>query len=330
MTRLISAFSAFALLPLLAADQAATEAGRIWRGLAMNAQANVKQSRFAEAAGSGNQALRIAKHFGSSDPRLATSYHLLGIIYREWGRCGEARNNFAHAIAIWRRQPQPTPRYIFNSITSMIGAMCECDEYDAAEKAFRAYAPELQRYTADALDESKLYSLRGVLQRGKKSYGKAESYFRQAIELMEKTPGTNAVEIALERSNLAVVFNLQHRYAESLDESERVIEVLGQAFPRHPTLVAALNNAACALADLGRKDESQRMFERALSAAQDLYGEENHVSAKIMLSYARVLRENNQLPAAEAFQKKGAEAFRRSLLRDAGTVDIEELHPPGK
>jgi tetratricopeptide (TPR) repeat protein len=89
--------------------------------------------------------------------------------------------------------------------------------------------------------------------------------------------------------------------------------------------VAAYNNAACSLADMGRLDESERMFQRALAMASDIYGEDNHVTAKIMLSYARVLREKKESPAAAELQKKGSEAFRRALNRDNGTVDAEEL-----
>ena len=195
----------------------------------------------------------------------------------------------------------------------------------AADKAFRTYASELQRYRSDSLDEAKLLSLRAVLARGRKNYGQAEALFRQTIEVMEHTPHASPVEIAVERGNLAVALDKEKRYAESLAESERAIAILEQAAPRHPSLVASLNNAACSLADLGRRDESERVFQRALAAAADLYGEDNRVTAKIMLSYARVLRENKESPAAADWQKRGVEVYRRSLMRDNGTVDMEEL-----
>jgi tetratricopeptide (TPR) repeat protein len=316
-----------AMFPLMAQDQTP---GSAWLPLARQAQAQLKEARFAEAAESAKQALQAAKHYGPSDSRVASTHHLLGLIYRDWGRCPEARTNYVHAIAIWKRQSEPNPRYLFNSITNLIGVLCECDEFEAAEKAYRTYASDLERDRSDSMDDARLLSLRAVLARVRKDYPRAETLFHQSIELMEKSPKAKPVDIEAERNNLAVIFDKEGRYAESLAASERTLAFFEQNAPRHPSLVASLNNAACSLASLGRKDESERMFERALKAAADLYGEDNRLSAKIMLSYAQVLHSNKESPAAEAWHKKGTEAFRRSLARDHGTVDVEDLKVIGK
>jgi tetratricopeptide (TPR) repeat protein len=305
----IAVTSALIVLPLRAED-AASGAKPEWKPLALHAQALLRQNKLAEAAEYGQQALSLARQFGPTDARLASTYHMLGLIYRDWGHCAESRANYAHAIAIWHRQAQPNPRYITNSVMNYLSNLCECGDFAAAQKAFHRYEAELTRYSSDPVDEARMFSLRGVLARGRKNYPQAEAYFRQAIEVME-----------------GVVLDKEGHYAEALAESEKVIAVLGEAAPHHPSLIAAYNNAACALADLGRGDESERMFQEALQAARELYGEENHVTAQIMLSYAGVLRQDKQAPAAEVMKKKGTEAFRRALLRDAGTVDVEELQP---
>ena len=323
----IPVLTALTMLPLMAGDQASTDD---WSHLALKAQEQLKQSRFAEAAESGKDALQLARQFGPADKKLASNYHLLGVIYREWGHCSEARTSYVHAIATWRRMSDPNPVYLFRSITSLISVMVECDDFAAAEKTFRVYEPQLERLRSGSLDEANLLSLRAVLARAKKNYVRSESLYHQAIELMDKTPEAKPMEIAVERSSLAVVLDKEGRHAESLAESERAIDFFERAAPQSPSLVAALNNAACALADLGRKDESARTFQRALAGAQDLYGEDSRITAKIMLSYARVLRENKQSPAAADWQKRGSEAFRRSLVRDSGTIDAEDLKTMGK
>jgi len=314
-----------ATLPSPAQDQAPADASRTWITVARQAQQQVKDNHFAEAADTAKKALQLAKRFGSSDPKLASTYHLLGIIYRDWGHCAESRSNYSHAIAIWLRQPVANPRYIFNSITSLISVMCECDEFEPAEKLYRTYRAELERYTSDSLDEAKLVSLRGVLARGRKDYAGSEALLRQAIALMEKSPLSTPLEVVVQRSSLAVLLDKQGHHAESLTESMRAIDFLERNSPRHPSLLASINNAACSLADLGRREEAERMFKRALEMGRELYGEDNRVTAKIMLSYSRVLRENNETPAAADYLKKGTEAFRRSLTRDSATVDVEEL-----
>jgi hypothetical protein len=47
--------------------------------------------------------------------------------------------------------------------------------------------------------------------------------------------------------------------------------------------------------------------------------------ARIILSYARVLRDNKEKPAAADWNRRGQEAYHRSLLRDRQTVDVSEL-----
>lgn len=301
-----------------------------WVKAAREAQAQLQAGRLDAAAAAAKQALQLAKRYGSSDARVASTYHLLGLIHREWGHCAEARSEYSHAIAIWKRQPNPNPKFLFNAMNNHIGLLNECDEFQAAEKMFRTYEPDFQRYRTDAMDDARIFSMRAMLARGRNDYAKSEEMFRESIARMEQA-GARPIEIAAERSNLAVILGKRGHHEESLRESLRAIEFFEKAAPRNPTYIAALNNAACSLASLGRREEAERMFERALTAAAELYGEEdNRVSAKIMLSYARVLRENKEAPAAEAFQKKGSEAFRRSLIRDNSIVDAEELKAVGR
>jgi tetratricopeptide (TPR) repeat protein len=322
-------------IPLLTADQTAENADATWKPLALKAQTLERDGKFAAAAESAKRALQVVKTLGPSDPRLATTHHLLGIIYRDWGHCNEARSNYSQAIRIWLLQPQPNPRFVFNSIASLVSVFCECDDFPGAAKAFHTYQAELRSNATGLLGEAKLNSLQGALARGKKEYVQAEAFYRRTIELMERAlekhePGSTPNDLAVEWSSLGVVLDKEGRYDESLAQSMRSITYFEEHMANHPNLIAALNNAACSLAGLGRKDDSERMFQRAIAASTELYGEDNHVTAKIMLSYAQVLRQNKESPAAEEWHKKGVEAFRRALARDSGTVDVADLRAPRK
>jgi tetratricopeptide (TPR) repeat protein len=323
----ILVFLAPTMLPLMAEDQALIPG---WAPLALKAQAQLWEGRFAEAAESAQTAMKLAKHSGPPDKRLASNYHLLGVVYREWGHCAESRANYLHAIAIWRKLPDANRAYAFRSITSLISVMVECDDFPAAEKMFRAYEPELERDGSAQIDRANMLSLRAAIARHKKDYQRSESLYRQSIELLEKTPEAKPIDIAVEWSSLAVVLAKEGRQVESLAESDRAIDFFERSAPRHPSLVASLNNAACTLADMGRRDESERLFRRALAGAEDLYGEDSRITAKIILSYARLLRESKEPSAAADLQKRGAEAFRHALARDNGTVDAAELKALGK
>jgi tetratricopeptide (TPR) repeat protein len=308
--------------PVLATDP---EAVKSWSVLVRQSDTLHRQGNLPEAADAAKRAVALAKSFDRADLRLATSYYMLGAVYRSWGHCGDSRSNYVHALSLFEKYPGAKPRYIFNAMVGVISEASECDDHAAAQKLYRTYGPALQRYGSGPADESKILSLQGGIARGRKHFAEAEDYFRRAIQVLEQAPGSNAADIAELRSSLAVMLSLQKRHVESLAESERSIALLENFNPRYITLPAALNNAACTLVELGRRDEAERTYQRALTLARDLYGEENRNTAKIMMNYAVLLRDNRETPAADALEKKGVDAYRRSLLQDSQTIDVEQL-----
>lgn len=298
-----------------------------WSAAIRQVQRQLAEKHPAEAVQSSKQALRIAKRFGPSDNRVAASYFQIGNIYRDWGRCTDAHASFVHALTVWRKQANPQPKHLFIAMISVLDTMCECEDYKAAAKKFSEFEPDLERYRSDPIDDAELLATHGMIARALKHYREAEGYYRREIELLQKTPGVKQLQIEEDRVNLAMVLAQQGRHEEALAEARHVIEFLGPDGPAHPSMFAgALNNAACALADLGRKEEAQRTLERALQIAEDAFGEDTRFTARLMLNYARVLRENKETPAAENMKQRGVSAYHRAILRDTSTVDVQDLH----
>jgi tetratricopeptide (TPR) repeat protein len=313
------------LFPLLADDRVSPDSTSEWNVAVREAQDQLGKGKFAEAVESGQHSLQIARRAGAADSKVANSYYLLGLIYHDWAHCAESRANYILAIATLRRQSDPDVQFIFNAEMTLISGLCECDDFDAANKAFRTYEPDLVKYARDSIGQARLLSLKAALFCGNRKYAKAENLFLQAIALMEKTPGASPLELAVDRSTLSTVFSKEGRYAEGLAQLGPAIAFFEGSAPRNPSLVASLNNAACILEKMGRNEESERYFRRALTIAQDLYGEDNRVSAIIMGSYARLLRANKQPQTAAEWQKRSAEAARRSAPARVETINAEEL-----
>jgi hypothetical protein len=79
-------------------------------------------------------------------------------------------------------------RYII-TITSLISTLCECDEFDTAEKTLLVYGEKLQSYQSGPRDEARLLEIKAGIYRARKKYEQAETYYRSEIELLEKTSG---------------------------------------------------------------------------------------------------------------------------------------------
>jgi tetratricopeptide (TPR) repeat protein len=320
--RNVGLFFILAATPLFASDPGDNNSWSTWIGRADSLH---RYGQFAEAAESGKRALAMAKSFGPSDSRRALSHYVLGSVYRDWGHCAEARANYTHAVALFEKQPDANSRYAFNAIASLIYTAGECEDFDGAEKLYRAHSAGLRRYRSGPFDDAKVLAIEAGISRGRKRYAEAEDYFRRALQLLEATSGSKVADIAEIRSSMALMMSHEGHYLESLAESERAIAALESVSPRYITLPAALNNAAYTLAQLERTEESAQMYRRALDLARDLFGEDNRNTAEIMMNYAVVLKRSKESPAAEALEKRGTDTYRRSLRRDTQTVDVEEL-----
>ena len=311
----------FATSCLVAAEQ---DIPKSWTTWIKRAAEQHRENKLAEAAESGKQALSVARAFGPTDIRVAATHYMLGSIYHDAGRCGEARANYERAVDIFEKRPHPEPRYIFNAVVALVIQASECDDLKSAEKLYRKYAAQLERYRTRPGDDAKLLSVQASIFRAKKRYAEAEDCLRRAIQILEGTPGTQPVEISQLRSSLAVMMSSQGRHEEALTQSRRAVEGLESVSPRYISLPAALNNQACILVQLGRREEASKVYLHALDLARQVYGEDSRSTAMIMLNYASLLRENNE-SASDVMREKGAETYRRSLFNDRQIVDVREL-----
>ena len=282
------------------------------------------QQKLADAERSGRQALAAANATGASDARLPLTYAVLASIYRDQGRCTDARASYSRAIALYEKQVHPNPKYAFSAIAGLLDAACECDDFTAAQRLFRVYSAQLQKYRFDRSDDAWILEIQAGIARGQKRYSVAEQGFRRAIALLEENEPGNLGDIVELRNNMALMVGRQGRTREGLKELELAVSQMETISPRFNTLPSALNNMGVLLNQLGRTQEASLVFERALTLAIDLYGEDNRRTAMIMLNYAAVLRTNNDERAA-ALQEKAQNAYRASIRRDSQTVDVRDL-----
>jgi len=282
-----------------------------------------QQGKLVDAERSGRMAL-LAARGADSDERLPITHAVLASVYRDQGRCSESRTHYARAAALYQKQLNPRPKYVFNAIVGLIGEACECDDVAGAQRLFRLYAPQLHQYRSDITDDAKMAAIQGGIDRGQKHYAAAEQEFRQAIGLLAQGADSHAGDIAELRSNIALMVGLQGRPEHGIEEMERAIVQMEAISPRYSTLPAALNNMGNLLAQTGRLKEAGQMFQRAVSLAVDLFGEENRRTAMIMMNYAVVLRSNQQEEAAAVLQAKAQKLYQQSMRRE-GVVDVKEL-----
>ena len=86
----------------------------------------------------------------------------------------------------------------------------------------------------------------------------------RALQVAQQNDGPNHPNVALSLSNLAELYEIQKEYAKAEQLYKRSLEILGKAFGQDdPYLVPTLLNMESLYNNTGRKNEAQKMMERA-------------------------------------------------------------------
>src|SRR5262249_39728724 len=96
--------------------------------------------------------------------------------------------------------------------------------------------------------------------------------------------------------------------------------------PTHPLRIATVVNAGNVFLQAHRWSEAGDLFERALEAAREAFGEEHALTVSAMSGYASVLRERRQKQEAAVLESRARE-IRGRLIRAAApqTVDVRDF-----
>ncbi len=212
-----------------------------WSALIQQADTFHVQLKLTDAERSGRQALAAANVAGVSDARLPLTYAVLASIYRDQGRCSDSRASYSRAIALYEKQVNPSPKYVFRAIAGVMDAACECDDFAAAQRLFSVYSAQLQKYRTGPSDDAWILEIQAGIARGQKHYAIAEQEFRRAIKLFwrKNEPG-NLGDIVELRNNVALMVGRQGRLGEGLKELELAVSQMEAISPRFFTLAICI------------------------------------------------------------------------------------------
>ncbi|MCA9708340.1 MAG: tetratricopeptide repeat protein [Myxococcales bacterium] len=126
---------------------------------------------------------------------------------------------------------------------------------------------------------------------------------RQALAAGQQAFGATHPEVGIMHSRLANAWVRQGDYQQSLDHSERAIAILEDALgPEHPNVSAMVLNMAQVHQRLGRLDEAERAYHRALTGATGTANE-----AIVLGALAELARDREDYPTALRYAQRSRE-----------------------
>jgi CHAT domain-containing protein/Tfp pilus assembly protein PilF len=268
-----------------------------------------KKSAFNNALKYYLQALKILeRNFGTSDAEYISLLSKISIIHKKLG-------NYEHALEYIEIYNESVKNIYGNgSKKHLIGINNMCQIYGELGEYNKAIALQKKSLSLqtkkDFVYVHTIFTL-AYLYHGIQEFNKEITLYKEAINIM---PNNEQVYVNA-NSNLAVAYQEIGDYENALKNSLNVLEHTNEDDQNYPT---RLQNLAYIYMYLGEFDKSLIIYNQALSACKNVYGEEHYL-------YGKMIDCVGQLYAAQEDYKKASELFKQSL--NIFLKNFNENHP---
>ncbi len=177
----------------------------------------------------------------------------------------------------------------------------------------QAGAELIRKYKFEFEESARLLNQAGFYQHQRASYSEAEPMYRRALEIYEKSLGTDHPNIAASLNNLALLYYAQGKYTKAEPMYRRALEIYKKSLDRdHPDVANSLDNLALLYGSQGKYAVAEPIFWRALeirikSLGSDhpdvatslnnlallYYAQGNYAEAEPMYRHALAIREKS-------------------------------------
>ena len=248
------------------------------------------ENRHREAETAYIVARKQAVKFGADELPMVITLNHMGHYYQSSGRLQDAERAYAAAFAIAERTFGAASENGVKLAIDLSNVYLELDQVSRAEALIRGV---LQR--SDSLSTSNrvilLADLASTLAR-KRKFVDAESLYQQALAFFDYDSRQEFRErtiIAL--SNLSTIYVQMERFAEGRTYSDRARALL-EKMPNPPPLLVfkTMANAAVISAQAGKPEQTDFLFQSAITFSENILGRDHYLLGNLMNSYSEFLR----------------------------------------
>jgi CHAT domain-containing protein/Tfp pilus assembly protein PilF len=287
------------------------------RKLQEEADAHIAARQTKEALEKTERALAARRQrLGQLHSDVAQSISALGIIAYQQGQYERAASFFAEALEIREAVFGPDNPAVADSLNDLASMSLEGGDFVGPEPLFkraldilhkasassRTSAPggDVQALTAVVLNNlARLYSRRG-------DYSRAESRYKEVIEIRERISGRDHGAVAAALANLGAVYYTSAQY-------EKAEKVLQRALAIQPNQATAVSTLASVYFDQGEFQQAEPLFRRALAVDEQILNAQHPRLATRLLNLAETLRHTGQYAAAEPLYERALAIRQRAL-----------------
>ncbi|CAF1191750.1 unnamed protein product [Adineta steineri] len=139
-------------------------------------------------------------------------------------------------------------------------------QFNKAEELYNV----LLEQTPDEVEKAHYYNQLGGIHWNQGDYEKAISYYKQGLEIQEKTLPSNHPSLATSYNNIGLVYYDMGEYVAALSFYEQAFEIQQETLPsNHPSLATSYGNIGSVYYDMGEYSEALLSHEKALKIQQN-------------------------------------------------------------
>jgi tetratricopeptide (TPR) repeat protein len=305
----------------------ASEPSKGWNDWFSEGKAVFNSGNYSAAARAFREAVGIAEHSDVTDRQLVELHGALAGAYAEAGQFAESEGEYRCALALVEKaEGRRSLKYAF-LLARMAILPTQTGNRDEVIALLReAIAAHVRvGYTENI---TVIRECLAQILRKEKRYQEEEPLLLDALADLTKQKEANPALMSAALNNLAVLRFDQERYEESINLQEQSIRVLEMASGKeHPSLVAPLNDLATAYIRVGRFDDADVTYRRAIDICRRTLGEDHVAYGVLLRNYAFVLRKLGHRREAKKMETQG-QMIQRAVNRRNGvgaTISVTAL-----
>ncbi|MEM7516415.1 MAG: tetratricopeptide repeat-containing protein kinase family protein, partial [Planctomycetota bacterium] len=244
-----------------------------------------------------------------SQPRvLAALAVVMGQVHQELGDQAEARELYARALEIRRRElPSPHPDQV-ESLYLLADAENELGNHDQAEPLLLEAFGQLDQLPDDPVTRGILLNDMGVTRHWVGDFADAATWLERALEIRRQHLGERHIDTAQTLNNLAVV-RLWQEDPEATNLMRQSLEITEESLgPSHPDSMQSRGNLAAALRGLGDNQAAVEELSILVKTQRQVFGQTHHETGQTLNNLGHLLlRSGRTAEALDAFADAEAE-----------------------
>ncbi|CAF0966834.1 unnamed protein product [Rotaria sordida] len=180
-------------------------------------------------------------------------------------------------------------------------------------KAQEVYDVLLDQATIDT-EKSSIYNQLGWVKDGQGEYADAIAYYKQSIEIKQKTLPSNHPDLATSYNNIGLVYSKMNNYSNALSYHQKALEIDQKTLPsNHPDLATSYNNIGTVYSKMNDYSSALSYHQKALEIRQKALPSNHPDLANSYNNIGTVYSKMNDYSSALSYHQKALEIRQKTL-----------------